>query len=149
MGDGRGERRDGSVGVSLLWRFLSPLPVMSLKNFVKFWGPVIVWGGIIFYFSTLPGSKFPRVSFGGSVVSATVHIFEYGVLYFLVFRAVNSLTVKRTSNWFLPFVFCLVYAVSDEFHQKFTPGRKATIQDVGFDFSGMLLSSMLLLLSKF
>ena len=73
---------------------------------------------------------------------------EYGVLYFLVFRGVNNLTVKRTSNWFLPFVFCLLYALSDEFHQKFTPGRKATIKDIGFDFIGMLLSFMLLSLSK-
>ena len=113
---------------------------MSFKNFVKFWGPVIVWCGIIFYFSSLPGQKIPQPPFGGDVVSIAAHIFEYAILYFLVFRAVNSSIVKRKSNWFLPFVFCLLYALSDEFHQKFIPGRTATIKDIGFDFIGMLLS---------
>ncbi len=117
---------------------------MSFKNFVKLWGPVIVWGGIIFYFSSLPGSKVPRPPFWDLVMQKTAHIFEYAMLYFLVFRAVNNPIVKGKSHWFLPFAFCLLYAMSDEFHQKFTPGRKATLKDVGFDFLGMLLSFTLL-----
>jgi VanZ family protein len=37
----------------------------------------------------------------------------------------------------------LLYAVSDELHQLFVPGREATLLDLGFDALGILILLLL------
>ena len=54
----------------------------------------------------------------------------------------------------LPALCALLYACSDEFHQRFVPGRSCELRDVCIDFSGALLGILLstvfsLLLHKF
>jgi VanZ family protein len=41
-------------------------------------------------------------------------------------------------------IFCLCYAISDEIHQLFVPGRSGEIKDVLLDFSGSVLGVLLL-----
>lgn len=41
-------------------------------------------------------------------------------------------------------MICLVYAISDEIHQYFVPGRSCEIRDVCIDFCGALLAVTLL-----
>ena len=38
------------------------------------------------------------------------------------------------------FVLSLLYAISDELHQTFVPGRSGRLTDVGFDSLGALLA---------
>lgn len=115
---------------------------MSFKRFLNFWGPVVVWCGVIFTFSSIP--TLPRVGFvwWDFVLKKTAHMTEYGILFFLVWRAArDSFKLQLTSSNIVGiFLFGLFYAASDEFHQSFIFGRTATIRDVGFDFVGMLLS---------
>ena len=44
-------------------------------------------------------------------------------------------------GWLLPLIICLGYAGLDELHQSLTPGRYATIRDVGYDLLGMIIAS--------
>lgn len=44
--------------------------------------------------------------------------------------------VKNTRLFLYTLPFCLLYAISDEIHQIFVPGRSAMVMDVGIDFAG-------------
>jgi VanZ family protein len=101
------------------------------------WLPVIVWCLIIYFLSslsTLPGGKQVWWDF---VLKKSAHMFEYFILYILVVRAFD----KKTPKVFLfAFIFCISYALSDEFHQSFTPGRTPKLMDVGFDSIGSTIA---------
>lgn len=56
-----------------------------------------------------------------------------GVISFSLFKCY----MERTKKCFiLSLIFCLFYAVSDEFHQLFVPGRDGNIIDVLIDTTG-------------
>jgi len=100
--------------------------------------PPLVWAGVIFIISNqqvLPGTDVFLYDF---LLKKSAHMLVYAVLYWLVYRGVK-LTTNSSSvflHWTLPLVICLVYAVSDEFHQHFVPGRYATMRDIGYDMVG-------------
>jgi len=66
------------------------------------------------------------------------HFVEYTLLGFAALRAVqwqDSPSLKRNMA---VFIFCLLYALSDEYHQTFVPGRLFQIQDLLIDSAGIL-----------
>lgn len=67
----------------------------------------------------------------------SAHMFVYAVLYYLVVKAFGKVTYKTL---LLSFVICVVYAMSDEYHQSFVPGRTAKVTDIGFDSLGMSIA---------
>lgn len=100
------------------------------------WGPVIFWCLLIFFLSAqskLPG---PEDGVADFLFKKTAHVAVYAILYFFVFRAFLGVQMKR--RFLYSFLFCFAYAISDEVHQSFVPGRTATIRDVGFDVIGMI-----------
>lgn len=65
----------------------------------------------------------------------------HGGLYFvlgllLVCAAAKMGIMRETQLYALAFLFCLLYSVTDEFHQMFVPGRSGQISDVLIDASG-------------
>ena len=42
------------------------------------------------------------------------------------------------------FIFCVLYAATDEFHQSFVGGRGPSVRDVGIDSLGVLIATILL-----
>jgi len=64
---------------------------------------------------------------------------EYAFLYFLWFRAFNSLNKKSVNRWFLPFIIAVLFAVSDELHQNLIPTRQSTLRDVLIDTGGIII----------
>lgn len=110
--------------------------------------PPLLWAGLIFFLSSqsvLPGLT---VSLGDFLLKKTAHIFVYAVLYLLLFRATFLLTDRVNQPrrqlllaW-LPLILCLIYAISDEVHQTFTPGRNGSVIDVGFDMIGASLAML-------
>lgn len=64
----------------------------------------------------------------------------YGMLAVFYWRAFGYRSDKRWLAW----LFAVMYAVTDEFHQSFVPGRNASIWDVMiFDNFGALLGLLL------
>ena len=57
-------------------------------------------------------------------------------------------TYKIKENWrmILSILLGMIYAVSDEIHQSFTPGRSPRIADVYIDTLGVILGVLLILL---
>lgn len=61
------------------------------------------------------------------------HFTEYAVLGMLL---TNALRPCRTLCWYLPVVISTAYALTDEIHQYFVPGRACRLLDVGIDTAG-------------
>ena len=141
--------------------FNAILNFMKSGKFLLWWGPVFIWTGVIYTLSALPTVETSKIYWWDFVLKKSAHVFEYAVLYFLLFRAINKIEVKlkkakltflikngqliRTKNFLLPLLLAFLYALSDEYHQRFTPGRHAKLRDVGFDLLGMVLISWFIL----
>ncbi len=76
-------------------------------------------------------------------VRKLAHFTEYFVLCLLFYR-VLELYVKFPRSILLSWLFSVLYACGDEWHQRFVPGRGAAISDVGIDASGAALAALLL-----
>jgi len=107
----------------------------------KLWLPALIWAGVIFGFSSLTINRVVEFSWVDFVIKKTAHVIEYAILFWLMFRAWTNqgIEVKKSTVVYI-FIICLLYALSDEWHQTFVSGREGTLRDVGFDTIGMLLS---------
>lgn len=117
---------------------METLKSISLNQLVIAYVPPTLWAAGIFFLSSqgmLPSFEFSTVDF---IFKKSSHMFVYGVLYFLLWRAVQQ-TVQgpqRTIHWLLPLVVTIIYSVTDELHQNTVPGRYGTFRDIGYDMLG-------------
>jgi hypothetical protein len=85
------------------------------------------------------------VSFWGAfgiVVVKAYHMAEFALLCYLLFLLINARWAKKQSVVVLTAAaISALYAVSDEWHQTFVPGRGGTWVDVVIDCCGIGLSS--------
>src|SRR5262245_40255909 len=79
---------------------------------------LIIYCGIIFYFSHQPFDPENKLF---QINDKVAHFCEYGLLGFLVANALNQL---KKLTWERAWLFTLLFALSDEFHQSFIPGRQ-------------------------
>lgn len=109
---------------------------MSFVDYLRNYLPVLLWAGFIFFLSsqsTLPG---PETNLADFLFKKSAHMFVYAVLFFFTFRGMNKSKSSTKSLMYLPLLFCILYAVSDEWHQSFVPGRFPTVRDIGYDSIG-------------
>ncbi len=70
------------------------------------------------------------------------HVAAYAILALFAWRASQTLPMAlenaRTQNLGIA-VFTILYAITDELHQSFVPGREASLLDILADAVGMLL----------
>ncbi len=89
-----------------------------------------VWAGVIFFFSSLPGS-----SVATPIPDYIPHFIEYVVFAGLVSAALwttkKELPAGRLGLWAI--IITGLYAVTDELHQAFIPGRTPDIRDWAVD----------------
>ena len=110
--------------------------------------PVGLWCGTIFYLSGLPNLATPWGTWD-ILLRKIAHIAEYGILAFLVWRAIFHSTktiLSRTYAW--SGALSLLYAISDEIHQSFVPTRHASIFDVLIDGVGIGLMLYFLMVRR-
>ncbi len=89
----------------------------------------------------------------------------YAILHFLVRKAAHFLLFfmlglsvtnamlcvfgwERLRLFAYAAAFCLLYAISDEIHQIFVPGRAAMLMDVLIDLAGAMLGSVIFILGR-
>ena len=66
------------------------------------------------------------------------HAAEFAILFTVLLMALDRLTGSvRRRNVAIVVAFSLVFAVLDEYHQRFVPGRGGTWTDVGIDALGV------------
>jgi VanZ family protein len=124
---------------------------MSSKSYLKGWKPWIPAGLValgIFFGSSVAGTSLPPPGlFPGQ--DKAVHLLEYGLLGFLVARALRARSgPPRSSGAVLlgAAIIALLYGLSDEFHQSFVPARSVDKFDVLADLVGGATGAALLLL---
>lgn len=72
-------------------------------------------------------------------VRKSAHFSEYFILG-LLFHKCFSKTDSWTYSFLYPVIAGVIYAISDEVHQYFVPGRAMTIVDVLIDTAGVILA---------
>ena len=70
-------------------------------------------------------------------------IYAFAGIWEMLF--LNTFDIKDEKKLLLGALIGLVYAISDELHQSFVPGRSAQIIDVVIDFEGNLLGLLIIL----
>lgn len=137
---------------------------LALKKFIP-WIPVIIWMGVIFYLSHQPASESSELSAGLAAkiiylieviipvdpdtfhhfIRKSAHFLAYFILGVLVTNALRIQNVKFTG---LAFLICVLYAISDEVHQLFIPGRIGEVRDVLIYGTGALIGISVYMLIK-
>lgn len=82
-------------------------------------------------------------------VRKLAHFSEYASLGALVFLFLLTWNGAVLQKYIGAIGFSALYAVTDEFHQKFSFGRAASVKDMLIDTSGALVACSLLLLIRF
>lgn len=95
------------------------------------WFPVLGWMLFIFWLSSLPSPQPTKTILWDWVIHKLGHLFVYAVLFVLCFRGSKNIKIS--------FLICLLYALSDEFHQSFVPTRTASFWDVLIDALGVAI----------
>lgn len=104
----------------------------------------ILWAGLIFTGSSIPGPDLPEAP---GNISYLVHFFEYLVLGILLtkslikFKSQNSkvkITTQNSKLLLIIFLTGFLYSLSDEIHQMFVPGRSFEVIDLVIDAVGLI-----------
>ena len=95
---------------------------------VRLWLPVLAWAALIFALSSIPDLG---TGLGGwdLVLRKLAHAAEYAIL--------GALLVRATGRSGVALAVGTLYAVSDELHQTFVPGRMGSPVDVAIDALGV------------
>ena len=109
----------------------------KVENLLTYWLPPVLWMVLIFYLSTFERALISEKRILNFLFFKTLHVLEYGLLYFLIFRAFFTLKVAKKKLYIVSFVISLVYAISDELHQTFVPTREGKLRDIFIDLGGI------------
>lgn len=129
------------------------LPNPALMNNIKpsfpekiviAWLPAFLCAAVIFYLSSRPSSALPSPWFPH--MDKFVHAGEYGLFAILLFRAMTwpryagfrKGRLLHISLWVI--AISSLYALSDEIHQIYVPGRSSGFGDLAADVIGSLMA---------
>jgi VanZ family protein len=128
-------------GIFYLVLFLKPKYLIDKKSqyFVGFFSYLLV----IFLLSS---GKHSQIEVEGP--DYIFHSIEFLVLTILVFSVFNGSLIRGfpLKKVIITIFFILIYAISDEFHQSFVPGRTASKIDVLYDEIGAILGMSIIYL---
>jgi hypothetical protein len=109
----------------------------KLTRLLKLWLPAIGWATLIYCLSGIP-----RLESGFEydyILRKIAHVTEYFILTYFTRRACQGSFNFGSERLFIyPATLSFLYAVSDEIHQSFVPGRTCAVGDVLIDTVGIL-----------
>jgi len=91
---------------------------------------------IIFYFSSIPTDSVPGSSLQRFLILKSFHLIEYFILFILLYVSFRKIKFSA--------IIAYLYALSDEIHQYFIPGRTAKISDTFIDLVGIIAGIIIL-----
>ena len=106
------------------------------RPFMIYSFPALGYAALIFGISSVRGYSIPNLPFFS--FDKIIHALEFGLFGILLYRSFYfHLKLKR------PYVITLlaggIYALLDEIHQYFVPGRYCSINDLGADLIGIII----------
>jgi len=96
---------------------------------------------LIIYMSSIPDKVlWGSGSLTEQIISNLAHIPAYALLTFLWLKSFAGTESKNNTIVFsLTLAGLMLFAVSDEIHQSFVPGRTTSFMDIGLDLIGIAL----------
>lgn len=130
------------------------------------WIVVLLWMGLIFFLSAQPASHSNHLSQGvtkvvietvekvmakqdldlnhlNHIIRKNTHFFAYLVLGVFILAALHLSGIRGLRSYALAWGGAVLYAISDEVHQLYVPGRGAQASDVLIDSAGALTGILL------
>jgi len=107
---------------------------MPVSVALRLWAPVVLCAAIIFAFSSVPDLG-TGLGTWDLVLRKVGHACEFAVLGALLLRALRDERAALAAG--------IAYAVSDELHQHFVPGRVGSPLDVLIDSVGVAVGVLL------
>jgi VanZ family protein len=132
----------------------------SMVSFLRYWFPLLVWLAVIFSASAdaqsiqhtsrfidpflrwlIPEISAQALDWVHLFVRKLAHMTEFGLLAWLLWRALRKPKRNDSRPWsWAPAAAALgivvLYAATDEFHQRFVANRTPSIKDVFIDIAG-------------
>jgi VanZ family protein len=118
-----------------------------MNKFLRYWFPVLLYVTLIFTVSSIQNLKVPDVP---GLTDKLVHGAEYGVLGFLLVRALRGTNLLATSlsAALISILIGLVVGLADELYQAYVPGRISDPGDYAVDALGLVVSAALFLVLR-
>jgi len=133
---------------------------------------IIIWMSIIFMFSNQPATESSKLSDGfisttiGNIykvfnknvtetkltkikekyttpVRKTAHFSIYLILGLLTTLLIKEYNYENRKQIIIAILICILYAISDEIHQLFVPGRSGELKDILIDTTGSSLGILI------
>jgi VanZ family protein len=142
----------------------APNPILfgvpNVRTFFKYWLPVLIWMGLIFSASgdshsyerssrliepllrwLFPHMLEVQIQAIHYLLRKCAHLTEYAVLAMLLWRGVHKPSKDNLREWSwhevrLVLLTVMLYAATDEFHQRFVLTRTSLVLDVFIDTAG-------------
>ncbi|MBN1233592.1 MAG: VanZ family protein [Candidatus Coatesbacteria bacterium] len=107
----------------------------------RIWLPSIIWGIFILTITTIPGPELPKIPlFPGA--DKLAHFFLYGIFGYFLTKA-SRISFNLITSIFFPLCIGVIFAMIDELHQKYIPGRSCDIIDFTADTLGIIIGFLL------
>jgi VanZ family protein len=107
------------------------------------WAPPLLLMAVIFFFSAQPNLN-SGLGWIDHVGRKCIHASEYALLCFLWWRALRTV-MDRVAALAPAYAITVLYAISDEYHQRFVSGRHSSWVDVAIDSMGAAVFVLLTL----
>lgn len=141
-----------------------------MKRTILSWTLVILWMVLIFIFSHQPAAESNELSTGitkklydlimmlapnnkldqeslNYIIRKSAHFVIYLFLGLLTANGLIHSNITGFRSVFLALLICILYAISDEIHQLYVPGRSGQVSDVFIDslggLSGIIIMSII------
>jgi VanZ family protein len=110
---------------------------------LRYWGPLCAYAGLIFYLSAQPHPEEDLPSFVLSFSDKALHVVEYAVLGGLCYRAFRWGANESWGSAAFPLAVLVasLYGISDEVHQSFVPFRDSSWLDWLADVIGSAMGA--------
>ena len=110
------------------------------KCFIISVSMLILYMGIIFWFSSLPSEQLiPESALGLAISSSVKHVIVYAILGLQMSLVIVQVSNKTFQTFFYAFTLASCYGVLDEIHQSFVPSRYCTFFDVVSNIGGSII----------
>lgn len=116
---------------------MSAVPVSQR---LAYWVPVLLYGGWIYYLSSLHGADLPEPFPGFDKLLHVALYFGLGLLTLRALACWSGLITRHTVV--LAVLMAALYGVTDEWHQSYVPGRTTDGWDLCADILGALFGAL-------
>ena len=101
---------------------------------------VVLWMGLIFCLSSIPSLGFGLGGIQEQISRKSIHVIVYGILTLLIWHSFPKLDKELSKKIALCGFLAILFAIGDEIHQGFVPGRSGNARGVIFDSIGVVLT---------